>query len=75
MKNIEPEVMRPIESICVIGPCKAEIGKLGVRHGKIGDVQIAWGMAIIAGSSAMAVVTETDTGEAKLSVNFSGAAR
>ncbi|HMV53995.1 MAG TPA: hypothetical protein PLX20_10335 [Rhodocyclaceae bacterium] len=75
MKKIEPEVMRPVESIRVIGPCKVEIAKFGVRHGKIGDVQVAWGKVTIAGNSAMAVATKTDTGETKLSVNFSGAAK
>ena len=73
MKKIEPEVMRPVESIRVVGPCKVEIAKFGVRHGKIGDVKVAWGKAIIDGNSAMAVATKTDTGETKLSVNFSGA--
>ncbi|NMG68140.1 hypothetical protein GPA19_24735 [Azoarcus indigens] len=75
MKKIEPEVMRPVESIRVIGPCKVDIAKFGVRRGKIGDVQVAWGKVTIAGNSAMAVATKTDTGETKLSVNFSGAAK
>jgi hypothetical protein len=73
MKKIEPEVMRPVESIRVVGPCKIEIGKFGVRHGRIGDVQVAWGKATISGNSAMVVATKTDTDETKLSVNFSGA--
>ena len=73
MKKIAPEVMRPVESIRVVGPCKVEIGKFGMRHGRIGDVQVAWGKATISGSSAMAVATKTNTGETKLSVNFSGA--
>lgn len=75
MKKLEPAVMRPIESIRVVGPCKVEIGKFGVRHGRIGDVQVAWGKTTIAGNSAMAVATITETGETKLSVNFSGAAQ
>ena len=75
MKKIEPEVMRLVESIRVIGPCKVEIAKFGVRHGKIGDVQVAWGKVPIAGNSAMAVATKTDTGETKLSINFSEAAK
>jgi len=75
MKKIEPEIMRPVESIRVVGPCKVEIGKFGVRHGRIGDVQVAWGKTTISGNSAMAVATKTDTGETKLSVNFSGAAQ
>lgn len=75
MKKIEPEIMRPVESIRVVGPCKVEIGKFGIRHGRIGHVQVAWGKTTISGNSAMAVATKTDTGETKLSVNFSGAAQ
>lgn len=46
-----------------------------MRHGRIGDVQVTWGKSTIAGKSAMAVATITETGEAKLSVNFSGSAQ
>ncbi|MBK6742992.1 MAG: hypothetical protein IPG66_08450 [Hydrogenophilales bacterium] len=73
MRKLEPAVMRPIESIRIVGPCKVEIGKFGVRHGRIGDVQVAWGKTTIAGNNAMAVATITETGETKLSLNFSGA--
>jgi uncharacterized protein YggL (DUF469 family) len=74
MKKIEPEVLRPIESIRVVGPCKVEVGKFGMRHGKLGDIQVAWGKANILGKSAMAVATFTGTDQPKLSVNFSGSA-
>jgi hypothetical protein len=74
MKKLEPVVLRAVESIRVVGPCKVEIGRFGMRHGRIGDVQVTWGKSTIAGKSAMAVATITETGEAKLSVNFSGSA-
>lgn len=72
MKKLVPAVLRSIESIRVIGPCKVEVGKFGMRHGKIGDVRVAWGKASIAGKNAMAVATITETGKPTLSVNFSG---
>ncbi len=72
MKKLEPAVLRSVESIRVVGPCKVEVGRFGMRHGRIGDVQVAWGKSTIAGRNAMAVATFTETGEAKLSVNFSG---
>lgn len=75
VKKIKPEVLRQVESIRVVGPCKVEIGKFGLRHGKIGDVQVAWGNDTIAGKSAMAVATIGDTGEAKLTINFSEVAQ
>lgn len=74
MKKIDPEVLRPIESIHVAGSCKVEIGKFGMRHGRIGNVSVAWGKAAIGGRDAMAVVTVEQTGAKKLSINFSGSA-
>ena len=73
MKKLEPAVLRLAESIRVVGPCKIEVGKFGMRQGRIGDVHVAWGKASIAGKNAMAVATLTGTGATKLSVNFSGA--
>jgi hypothetical protein len=72
MKKLEPEVLRPVEFIRVVGPCKIEVGRFGMRHGRIGDIRVAWGKSTISGKSAMAVATATETGETKLTVNFSG---
>lgn len=74
MKKIDPEVLRPIESIRVIGPCKVEIGKFGMRHGRIGNVTVAWGKSVVAGRDAMAVTTQLMNGTTKLSINFAGVA-
>lgn len=72
MKKLEPEVLRPVESIRVVGPCKVEIGRFGMRHGKMGDIQVAWGKSVISGRDAMAVATVAPSGDTKLSINFSG---
>ena len=72
MKKLEPAVLRLVESIRVVGPYKVEVGRFGMRHGRIGDVQVAWGKSTIAGKNAIAVATFTETGEVKLSINFSG---
>lgn len=72
MKKIDPEVLRPIESIRIIGACKVEIGKFGMRHGRIGNVTVAWGKSIVAGRDAMAVTTQLADGMTKLSINFAG---
>lgn len=74
MKKLEPEVLRAIESIRVIGPCKVEISRFGLRHGKLGDIHIAWGKALVAGQDALAVATVDPGGEQRLSINFAGAA-
>ncbi len=72
MKKIDPEVLRPIESIKVIGPCKIEIGKFGMRHGRIGNINVTWGKSVVAGRDAMAVTTQSTNGMTKLSINFVG---
>lgn len=74
MKKLEPEVLRPIECIRITGPCKVEVGRFGMRHGKLGEVHLAWGKSTVAGRDALAVATMGPSGETKLSVNFSGAA-
>lgn len=75
MKKIDPEAFRPVECLRVVGPCKVEIGRFGMRHGKIGGVTVAWGKSTIAGRDALAVATVTPGGETKLSFNFSGPAQ
>ena len=72
MKKLEPEVLRSIESIRIVGPCTVEIGKFGMRHGKMGNVQVAWGKSVISGRDAMAVATVAESGDTKFSINFSG---
>lgn len=72
MKKLEPTVLRPAESIRVVGPCKVEIARFGMRGAKLGSVQIAWGKFTVSGQSAMAVATVLPSGEPKLSVNVAG---
>lgn len=74
MKKLDPELLRPIECIHIVGPCKFEVGKFGMRQGRIGNVHVAWGKAEIGGHDAMAVATVEHNGATTLSVNFSGAA-
>jgi hypothetical protein len=73
LKKLEPSVLRPIDSIRVVGPCTVEIGRFGMRHGKIGNVTVAWGKIAIAGRDTMAVATVDGSGQAKLSINVAGA--
>jgi hypothetical protein len=73
VKKLEPSVLRPVDAIRVVGPCKIEIGRFGMRHGKIGNVSIAWGKTAIAGRDTMAVATVDGTGQTKLSINVAGA--
>ena len=73
MRKLDPQLLRPIECIQVTGPCKVEVGRFGMRHGKLGEVHFAWGKTSVAGRSALAVATLDQDGKSKLSVNFSGA--
>jgi hypothetical protein len=74
MKKIEPAVYRAVECIHVVGPCKIEIAPFRMRHSKLGETKIAWGKAAIAGQDAMVVATIAASGDAMLTLNFSGAA-
>jgi hypothetical protein len=69
IKKLEPETVREIRSIYVKGPCKFEIEKFGMRGGKLGDIQLAWGKTSILGRDALVVATKDATGNEELSVN------
>jgi hypothetical protein len=71
MKKIDPEAFRAIECLRIVGPCKVEIERFGMRQGRLGDVKVAWGKSSIAGRETLAVATVTQAGETKLSINFS----
>lgn len=74
MQKLEPKVLRAVECIRIVGPCKVEIGRLALHHGRLGSVKIAWGKATIGGQDAMAVATIDEASETRLSVNFKGSA-
>ena len=72
MLKLEPRAFRPIESIRVVGPIKIQVARFGMQHGRLGAIRVAWGKATIAGRDAMAVATQTPSGETKLSINVQG---
>lgn len=74
MMKLDPKVLRKIEAIRIVGPCKIVVGKFGMRYGRLGPVQIAWGKATLGGRDALAVATMTPTGDTNLSINVQGAA-
>ena len=74
MQKLEPKILRAVECIRIVGPFKVQIGEFGLRHGRLGSVNVAWGKATIGGQDAMAVASMDESGETKLSVNFKGAA-
>jgi hypothetical protein len=72
MKKLGPDVLRPIECIRIAGPCKIELGRFGMRHGKLGEIHVAWGKTTLAGHDAFAVSTFDPSGTTKLSFYHSG---
>jgi hypothetical protein len=72
MMKLEPRTLRKAEWIHIGGPCKIEIGTFGMRYGNIGPVKVAWGKGTIAGNEALALATQSETGERKLSLTFKG---
>lgn len=74
MKKLEPTMLRLVTKIRMVGPCSVEIGRFDLRHGRIGNVEVSWGKAIVEGKDAMAVATRDSTGKKILSINFKGPA-
>lgn len=74
MKKIDPEVLRVITKIRVVGSCDFEIGRFDLRHGRLGSIEVAWGKAKFSGRDAMAVATLAANGKQTLSINFAGPA-
>lgn len=74
MQKVDPRELREIEAIRVTGPCSSEIGKFRFQYGQLGVVKVAWSKARIGGHDAMAVATVSESGDAKLSLNFKGRA-
>jgi hypothetical protein len=72
LRKIEPEILREIESIQIKGPCKFQIAQFGVRRGKLGDIQVAWGKTEIFGRDAIVVATKDPAGIEKFSMNIAG---
>ncbi|MEO6973240.1 MAG: hypothetical protein ABI135_07480 [Rhodoferax sp.] len=72
MTKLEPRAFRPIECIRVVGRIKIQVAQFGMKHGRLGSIRVAWGKAKIAGRDAMAVATQTPSGETKLSINVQG---
>ena len=72
MMKLEPRALRPIECIRVVGPIKIHVARFGMKHGRLGSIRVAWGKATIAGRDAMAVATQSPSGETKLSINVQG---
>ena len=72
MKKLEPEFLREIESIRVVGPCKVTVARFGMRRATLGGVHLAWGKTRLDDHDALAVATETSDGRTMLSINFSG---
>jgi hypothetical protein len=74
LKKIEPEMLRQIESIQIKGPCEFKIGEFGIRRGRLGAVQVAWGKPEILAPGTMLVATKDEQGAEKVSLSFAGKA-
>lgn len=74
MKKLDPPMLRVVHKVRVTGPCTVEIGRFDLRHGRVGNVEVAWGKAIVDGKDAIAVATKDSSGKHTLSINFKGSA-
>jgi len=58
LQKLEPVLIRPIESIKITGICNFDITELTLQHGKIGNVNVAWGTISLEGENALLVVSK-----------------
>lgn len=72
MMKLEPQVLRKVERIRIEGACEIAIAEFGLKSGAVGAVQFVWGKAKVAGQDAMAVATQTEDGQKRLSIHIEG---
>lgn len=74
MRKLDPALLRVATKLRITGPCSVKIGKFDLRHGRVGNVLVSWGKAVVGGRDAMAVATRDAEGKETLSINFKGPA-
>jgi hypothetical protein len=74
MRKLDPPMLRVVHKVRISGPCRVEIGRFDLRHGRVNNLEVAWGKAVVDGKDAMAVATKDSSGKHTLSINFKGPA-
>ena len=72
LKKLDPETLREIEYIRVIGPCTVQVAQFGLKRARLGEVHIAWGKTHAAGNSMLFVATRDASGKETLAIDVSG---
>lgn len=70
LKKLEPDILRPIDSFRIIGPCEFKIASFAMNVGKIGDVHVSWGKTLAHGRNTMLVATKDKDGNEMVSVSL-----
>ena len=73
LKKIEPSVLRPIEHVRVHGSISCRIIQFHVKHGKLGEVKVAWGIGTLFGKPSMLVASQAGSEKEILTLHVEGA--
>jgi hypothetical protein len=71
LKNdLDPPILRPVETVTVIGSSNFDIAQFQIQHGKLDNITIAWGTALFKGQEAVLAASKDEKAELKLSLSY-----
>jgi hypothetical protein len=68
IRKLEPEVLREIVSLEIIGSCEIKIASVTMQRGRLGDISVTWGTATLHGQPSLVVATHDADGKKSLSI-------
>lgn len=66
----DPPVLRPVETVTVIGHSNFDVGQFQMQHGKLDNITVAWGTGMFKGEETLLVASKDEKDEIKLSVAY-----
>jgi hypothetical protein len=66
----EPPVLRPVETVTVIGNSNFDVGEFQMQHGKSDNIIVAWGTGLFKGQETLLVASKDEKAEIKVSVAY-----
>jgi len=68
LQKVDPLILRPITKLIVIAKCQVTVDEFPLRHGRYGNILVAWGKGSFLGEPVMLVATEGESSPAKMSI-------
>jgi len=72
LKCLDPDELRPIQSIKIIGSCNVETSPFPLKRGYLGKVAVTWSSGKFLGDDALIVATTDDEGNSRFSIRAKG---